>query len=60
MKTLIDKSSMKQFSSSEIVIPIIALVIYASLVTPTPVFGAMIVLIVSHVVVRGIRNSRRS
>jgi hypothetical protein len=51
---------MKQFSSSEIVIPIIALVIYASLVTPTPVFGAMIVLIVSHVVVRGIRNSRRS
>jgi hypothetical protein len=57
MKTQEVDHIMKRFHPVEIFIPLVAVVIYASVVSPTPVLGAVIVFIVSQVVIRGIRNS---
>ena len=51
---------MKRFHPTEIVIPLIVVVIYSQIVTPTPLLGAAIVFFVSQVIVRGIRNSIRA
>lgn len=56
MATQRDDHNMKRFHPAEIIVPLMAVVVYASVVSPTPVLGAGIVFIVSQVLIRGIRN----
>jgi hypothetical protein len=49
----------RHFRPSEIIIPIIVVLVFSVIVSPTPLVGAVIVFFVTQVIVRGIRYSRR-
>ncbi len=49
----------RYFRPSEIIIPIVVVIVFSIIVSPTPVVGAIIVFFVSQVIVRGIHNSKR-
>jgi hypothetical protein len=51
---------MKRFHPTEILIPLMVVVVYSQIVIPTPILGAAIVFFVTQVIVRGIRNSIRA